>query len=173
MKGISVWIWVIASFIMAILMFTISFQFITYITVASEREVSKENLDNLASNINGICGNFVGDSIVENVMLPEKVSLVYATKDIKIVSNNSRTYGMNLCMNFTNEIVCDNLNCNLEMETINNNLSLQSLLNQLLGRYGTNSYTLEILKTNCGVAVLYQGSQSTCSQNSNVNNTVV
>lgn len=164
MKGISVWIWLIASFIIAILMFTISFQFITYITASNEREISKENLDNLASNINGLCGNFVGDSVTKTVAFPEKVNLIYATNDVKIISNSARTYGTNLCMNFTGEIVCDNLNCNLEIETINNNLALQSLLNQFLGRYGTNSYTLTILKTDCGIAVLSQGSQSTCNQ---------
>ena len=168
MKGISIWIWVIGGIIIGFLMFMVSLQFINYITLAKEKEVGRESLDELASNVNGLCSSRAGDSISKTFLLPDKVSVVYAAKDTKFSSNASRTYGSALCIIFSNEIICNNLNCNLEMETINNHESLQTLLNQFLGSYGTNSYSVKILKTDCGVAVLSPSSQTTCT----VNNTL-
>jgi len=165
MKGISVWIWVVAGFIMGIILFATSLQFITFITTAKQKELAKESLDTLASNVNGICNNRAGDSFMKSVDFPEKVTKVYATKDTSLVPNQQRTYGNNLCMNFSNELICDNVECNLEMDAITSGENLQSLLNRFLGRYGTNSYDLEILKTDCGVALLSQNSQSTCALN--------
>lgn len=164
MKGISVWIWVIAGFIVGLLMFAISLQFIGFVTMAREKELAKGSLDDLASNVNGLCTNSVGNAFTKTIDFPEKVSLVYAASDIRNVANASRANGNNLCMNFSNEIVCDDLNCNLEMQTISSGVTLQNLLNQFLGRFGTNSYVVQIMRTDCGVAILPQNSQSSCEQ---------
>lgn len=162
MKGISVWIWVIAGFIVGILMFAISLQFIGFVTTAREKELAKTDLDDLASNVNGLCTNSAGNALTKTLEFPEKVTSVYATNDARILINISRNSGNNLCMDFSNEIVCDDLNCNLEMETITSGVTLQTLLNQFLGRFGTNTFVVKILKTDCGVAVLSQNSQTTC-----------
>lgn len=165
MKGISVWIWLIASFIIGILMFTISLQFINYITTTQQRELATQNLDDFAADVNGLCTNRAGNSVSKTIVLPEKITSVYSTNDIKIVPNTSRTNGNKLCMNFSSEFICDNLNCVLEMDSIRTTENLQSLLNQFLGKYGVNTFTLTIAKTDCGVAALNQGSQSNCKLN--------
>jgi hypothetical protein len=164
MKGISVWIWVIAGIIVGFIMFAVSLQFISFVTMAREKELARGNLDDLASNINGLCTNSAGSAFTNTVEFPEKVTAVYATSDTRSFVNNVRTYGRNLCMNFSSEIICDDVNCDLEMETINSGVTLQNLLNQFLGRFGTNSYFVQISKTDCGVAVLLQNSQTTCGQ---------
>lgn len=162
MKGITVWLWVIASFIVGLMMFVVSLQFIGFVTVAREKELARGSLDDLASNANGLCANFVGSNIMKAVQLPEKVSSVYATSDIRVFPNDSRTFGNNLCMNFSNEIICDDLSCNVGMQTIVSGTTLQNLLNQFLGRFGTNSYNLQILKTDCGVSILQLGQTAFC-----------
>lgn len=165
MKGVTIWIWLIAGIVIGMLMFVLALQFIKFITEAQERELGKQNLDDLSSNINGLCGSRAGTSLTKTVSLPDKLNVIYATNDVKLQSNATRTYGINLCMVFANEVVCDNLNCILEMETITNQESLQTLLNQFLGKFGTNSYTVKVLKTDCGVAVLSQDSKTTCALN--------
>lgn len=171
MKGITVWIWVIASFIVGLMMFAVSLQFIGFVTMARQKELARGSLDDLAGNVNGLCANFVGNNIMKTVQFPEKVSSVYATNDTRIFANAPRTFGSNLCMNFSNEIICDSLNCNLEMQTIVSGTTLQNLLNQFLGRFGTNSYLVQISKTDCGVAVLSQNSQTTCEQTETITTT--
>jgi len=173
MKGISVWIWVIAGFIVGLIMFTVSLQFIGFVTTAREKELARSSLDDLATSVNGICTNSVGSALTKTIDFPEKVSSIYATNDTRTFANTSRAYGNNLCMNFSSEIICDNLNCNLEMETITSGVTLQSLLNQFLGRFGTNSYVLRITKTECGVSVLFPNSQSTCESISTSTSTTV
>jgi hypothetical protein len=162
MKGISVWIWVMAGFIIGLLMFMISIQFLGYITAAQQKELARSNLDGLAVYINGLCNNRVGDSFSEIFSFPEKVTSVYATTDIKVSPETKRTYGNNLCMNFSNEVICDDVKCNLEMEKITIKETLQSLIS-LPGKFGTNSYNLNLVKTDCGIAVLPQNSTSTCT----------
>jgi len=169
MKGVSVWLWLIASIVIGLLMLTLALQFIKFITEAKEKDLGKENLDELASHINGLCSSRTGDSVQKNVILPDKVSIVYATNDVKFPSNESKTYGINLCMMFSNEIICNYLNCNLEIDTIKNHETIQTILNQFLGNFGTNSFAVKILRTDCGVAVLTEGSASTCT----INNTPV
>jgi hypothetical protein len=164
MKGITVWIWVIAGIIVGLIMFAVSLQFIGFVTMAREKELARGSLDDLASNVNGLCTNFVGSAFTNTVEFPEKVTAVYATSDTRSFVNNARTYGRNLCMNFSSEIICDDVNCNLEMETINSGVTLQNLLNQFLGRFGTNSYLVRISKTDCGVAILLPNSQTMCTQ---------
>jgi len=165
MKGISIWIWLIASIVIGMLMFAIALQFIKFITEAQERELGKQSLDDLSSNVNGLCGSRTGSSISKTLTLPDKLGVIYATNDVKNQSNATRTYGIDLCMFFSNEVVCNNLNCNVEVETIINHETLQSLLNQFLGKFGTNLYSVKILKTDCGVSILRPESQSTCTLN--------
>jgi hypothetical protein len=154
MKGISVWIWVIAGFLIGIMMFAVSFQLISFIATAQQKELARENLDKIASNVNGLCTHRAGDKFSGTFAFPEKVRSVYVTKDVRFQPQSQRSSGNNLCMNFSKELICDDLDCNLEMQTIVGSENLQSLLNQYLGRYGTNSYDLQILKTECGVAIL-------------------
>lgn len=164
MKGISVWIWVVASFIIGLLMFAISLQFIGFVTTSREKELARGSLDYLTSNVNGLCTNRVGTSLTKTAEFPETVTKVFVTNDIRNIPRTERSYGNNLCMNISSEIICNNLNCKTEMENIVSGETLQSLLNQFLGRFGTNSYVLQIQKTDCGVAVLPQSLQSTCGQ---------
>jgi len=165
MKGINVWIWLIAAFIIGILMFTISLQFITYITTSQQKELARESLDELSTNINGLCSNRAGDEFLKTITFPEKVTAIYATKDVRLSPVDQRTYGNSLCMIFSNELICNDISCNLEMEKISSGENLQSLLNQFSGKFGTNSYILRILKTDCGVAVLPESSKTTCLLN--------
>jgi hypothetical protein len=154
MKGISVWIWVIASFLIGIMMLAVSFQLMGFISAAQQKELARENLDRLASNVNGLCTHHAGNKFSATVAFPQKVRSIYATKDKRIVPTAERSSGNNLCMNFSKELICDDLDCDLDMKQITSGENLQSLLNQFLGRYGTNSYDLQILRTECGVAIL-------------------
>ena len=158
MKGITVWIWIIAGIIIAFLLFTVFIQLMGFITMSREKENALQSFQDLTGVVDSFCDTRSEAKVNKHYPFPESVSNVYSTSDPKkYFENNSRTYGNNVCMILMNETNCQQVRCSVEFHPIKNNQNVLSLVDQILGQSHYQDYFLTVVKTDCGVSVLRVG----------------
>jgi hypothetical protein len=163
LKGITVWIWIIAGLIVGLILFTIFVQFISYIMRAREVESAKSTFQELANDARNICQTIAGagsSKLEKTYVFPDAVSDVYSVTSVSKsaeIQSEARSYGRYLCMKIYEESVCENIQCDVEMSNIKNIPSLTTTINKILGTIGTKEYKLDITKAFCGVSVLKYG----------------
>ena len=165
MKGIMVWIWIIAGIIIAFILFTVFIQLMGFITMSREKEDAKQNFGNLANAADSLCDSTSGMATNSQYVFPGSVSIIYSTSDQKTyafsVGSNSRTYGNYVCMIQANETTCQRVRCKVEMDPIMSQNNVLSLVDTILGKSSYHQYFLREIKTACGVSVLFAGENFT------------
>lgn len=158
MKGISVWIWMIAGVLIGLLLFTVFVQILGITTTTREIQIANTNFGELAADANGLCGTFGTAKISKTYTFPDIVTRIYATDASKLPSFVSgRTYGSIICMNTTKEMDCQNMDCRIEMSDINSTNQLSGTLSRILGGFQNLNFQLDVEKTDCGVSIINSG----------------
>jgi len=160
LKGISVWIWVVGSLVIGLILLTVFVQFLSYITKSREIEIAKSSFQTLSGDARSLCQTIAGaapSKIEKPYTFPDAVSDIYSvssTSNSFDIPSGVRSYGRYLCMKVYDEISCENIQCDVEMSSIKNTPSLITTINNILGRVGSKEYTLDIIKSDCGVSIL-------------------
>ena len=172
MKGITVWIWMVAGVIVGLLLFTVFVQLLGITTTTRQIQMAKTTFDELATNANSFCGTFGVAKISRTYKFPEIVTGIYATDSGKSLHvMNGRTYGNVVCMNATRELDCQNIECQVEMSSLTSTNKLSTILDRLSGGFQTTDFQLDVEKTECGVSILNSGESPSelCGGKSNCN----
>lgn len=158
MKGIAVWIWLVAGVIIGIIMFMLFFQLMSFLTLSRAREDAKQSFDDMTSSANALCQSKPGTQETKNFVFPSTVSIVYSTSDPKVYQEkNNRTYGSYACLKFQNEQYCEGLPCNLEFEPIRSTQTVLGLVDTLMGKSNYQQHLVTLSKNECGVSILGNG----------------
>jgi hypothetical protein len=175
MKGITVWMWLIAGVVVGMIMFVLFFQLMSYLTLSKYREDAKQSFDDLTSTINAMCESKSGIQSSKKIVFPDSVSMVYSTTDPKVFfEKNNRTYGKYACLKFQNEQFCEGLRCDLELSTIKNKPNVLGVVDTLLGRSSYHEYFVKLTKTECGISALNLGEypSTTCGFKCEIKNLI-
>jgi len=168
MKGIAVWVWVIGGIIVGMVLFASFFQIMSMLVANKESEAAKQNIDDLASIASSFCEMGPGRSTEKKFTLPNAADKVFASNDqFSISMKNGRNYGEYLCIKTSDSsnAYCKKADCELEMAFAINEKTIGSILNRLLGRYEYSEYNINILRTECGVALLgNENKDSSCTK---------
>ncbi|MFH0711012.1 MAG: hypothetical protein V1944_00370 [Candidatus Aenigmatarchaeota archaeon] len=158
MKGLEVWMWLIAGVIVGMIMFALFFQLMSYLTLSKERENARESFGGLVNEINAMCESRPGAQATEKFVFPGSVSIVYSTSDLKAYSEiKNRTYGNYACMKFRTEQICEKLRCDLEFAPVKNKETVIGIVDILLSKSTYQEHTVQLTKTECGMSALKQG----------------
>jgi len=160
----SVWIWVIASVIIGMVMFTLFVQIMSYITISRDKENARATIGEFAATINSFCEARIGEKTVASFSFPTFVDLVFVSKDGINYKEGSITFGRYLCIRMGKEISCERLNCDLELKLIRKKSTFLSWTDRIFGA-NYQEYVFEITKTAYGVSALEPGmkSESECT----------
>lgn len=161
MKGISVWIWVIAGIIIGMVMFTLFVQIMSYVAMSRDKENVKETLGEFAATVNSFCDAQTGEKTTTSFSFSSSVDTVFSSKDGIGYEEGNRTFGKWLCAKMGKEVSCERLNCELEMLLIKQKPSFSSLTSTVFGP-SYQDYEFEIAKTECGVSALEPGMKTDC-----------
>lgn len=157
MKGIAVWVWVIGGIIVGLTLFASFFQVMSVIVASKENEAAKQSIDDIAGMASSFCELRSGSSTVKRFVLPNAADSVFASEDRKTASTRNNTnYGQYLCVKTSGlkETYCVKTDCEIELALNISPKSVTSIFNRIVGRYDYTEYSLRILRTECGVALL-------------------
>ncbi len=154
MKGISTWIWVIGGIIIGVILVSSFFNVYVNLILERHKQNSIEAFEDIVSTVNTLCAMNEGQKILKTLYFSDIVDGIYAYSDEGIVRIGDKTYGDYICMNITNDIQCELLDCKSEMIFISNEGTLLSLVDKLMGRHGYREHKLEFSRTGDGVSIL-------------------
>jgi len=157
---------VIGGVIIGLVLFASFFQIMSIIVANKEQEAAKQNIDELASIASSFCEMGSGRSMSKKFTLPNAANSIFVSDDQRTASfRDNISYGQYLCINTTasHDVYCVKSNCALELAFNTTSKTIGSMLNRLLGRYDYTEYSLNILRTSCGVALLAENETSKAS----------
>jgi len=162
MKGIEVWIWIIAGIVVAFIMFSVFVQLMGFVTKSRETEDAKRTFGTLSTEVDSLCDSPIGQSTKSTFTFPESVSVVYSAPDpAKYYEIGNRTYGNFVCINIANDTTCQQVRCKVEFDPVKNSENILSLVDTILGQPHYQDYQLSLTKSLCGVSVLRSGESPT------------
>jgi hypothetical protein len=178
MKGISYWFWVMAGIIAGLVIFSVAYQQLSQINIATTEQRSNEQFLETKDIINNLCWSYAGSKRQYQLNLAEVVDGIYASDDkykeyqkddlvAKILGDTSSN-GQFLCLSMKDKrLRCEQLECKVLampfMGSVPENSSLSSLVNNLLGRARVFDYLLKFERTDEGVSITRMGYQPNTS----------
>jgi len=164
MKALSVWIWFIGGVIIGIIVFSVFIKLISLVAQGQQQEDAKKVYENIVTSVNGYCDVREGMAMTPRIVFPNIVTNIYASTDKKNPNYEGNvTIGNYICMNISNVVTCKWVSCEAEMMMLEKKEQLLSFIDRAMGRTGNTEYTLELRRTECGVALLELGMKSICS----------
>lgn len=112
-KGISIWIWLSASVIIGLLFVVFLRDTLSRISNIKTYEESIKNYNILFSELNDACHSEIGYKKRLEYLVYQPVNFI-SIKDYN-VPFNYWVYGNTICINTTQDYICNNLECNLNM----------------------------------------------------------
>ncbi|MBN2095641.1 MAG: hypothetical protein JW727_06330 [Candidatus Aenigmarchaeota archaeon] len=162
LKGMDTWIWLVGGIIVTILSMFLFLNLFASINLQSHTQASVETSGNLASDINRLCSMKEGEAMNREMKFSTIVTEFYASHNGSIEIDSGRTYGQLLCVNISGKSSCSELDCPLEISTIITEKKILSLIDKMRGDISYRDYSVEAVRTSCGVSVLLKGERSGC-----------
>lgn len=161
MKGLSVWIWVVAGIILGFMMLVILVNIFSYTNKAKDQESMKKNFYEVVSTVSSICDS-ANAKTTKTITFPNNFNFIYSTDDMRYVNEEGRNFGKYLCIQFGEEKICEEMKCEIEMTTIAPGKGKVSLKDKILGQNPYIDFVLTIAKTDCGVSILSPKEKTEC-----------
>jgi len=160
-----IWVYVFGGIIIAILALVIGYTLLSNTINFSQRQEALNQFSELTSNINTVCLQEFGNSVIKKFTFPFQVRVIYATDDtsnllpkvLEEIKTQKTSYGKNICLQFKDEqyLRCypeppKKLPCNIIMPYLGVLPEQEDIfiaINKILGRGLIKEYTLLINKT--------------------------
>jgi hypothetical protein len=167
MKGITQWIWIVGSIIAAVIIFTIALNQMLLANRSIIEQRSIDQFNEIASNLNNFCWEFVGRKAELTVNLGDMVEGIYAAKTShdeyekeQLINNiilNKNSTGKYLCLKITDKrLKCEQFDCNVSFPFIGyvpEKFSLSALINSLMDKGKIYTYLLTLWRVPDGIDV--------------------
>jgi hypothetical protein len=149
-------LYLIGSFIIGLLFFSMAYKLIMSSIKQSQNEVVLKDFENLYNEMNSVCSLTGNYGLALNYEIPASVRVIYATEDPKdfeiasaFVDTNLYSIGNNICIVFKDETQprCKRLECDVAMPYIGSldyQDDFQLFVNKILGRKLVKRYSLYI-----------------------------
>ena len=165
--SVSKWVWIIGGVIAGLIIFSIAYQQIVQINLATVQQRSSEGYSEIKSIIDNLCWGFAGNKRQYTLNLDETVEGMYVASnqyeeynstellDKKLIKEEAT--GKFLCIEIKNKrLRCEELECNATMPFLGSlpeEWSLIALLNKLMGRGLLFVYNLNFERTETEVKI--------------------
>ena len=144
MKGLSTWVWIMGGVVLAMIVLSIFFTVLARLTVDRHKQDSLESFSSIVTSINTVCDFRQSRSILETITLSDLTKNIYASDDYEMRVMDEKTSGKNLCLNFSGEITCKTLNCEIVMNYFSTEKPLRGLINKITGNIGYDDYQVKV-----------------------------
>jgi hypothetical protein len=146
--SVSQWVWIIGGVIAGLIIFSIAYQQIVLINLATIQQKSSEGYSEVKSIIDNLCWDFAGNKREYTLSIDDTVDGIYAASNqyVEYVSEDllnkklikQESTGKFLCIQIKNKrLNCQELQCNATMPFLGSlpeKWSLIALLNKLTGK---------------------------------------
>jgi len=121
----------------------------------------KRSFYEIVSTTSSICDS-TNAKTTKTITFPNIFSFIYSTNDRRYVIEEGRNFGKYICIQFGEEIICEEMKCDIEITTISPEKGKTSLKDRILGQSPYIDFVLTIAKTDCGVSILSPGKVTGC-----------
>ena len=175
MKGVAEWMWIIGGVIVAIVVLTLAYDQILKSQRTRIEQMSIDHFNEIASNLDNLCWEFLGNKRELTIELGDMVEGIYAANSpsieyekVQLINNivqNENSTGNYLCLKISNKrLYCENFTCNVTFPFIGyvpEQFSLTALINSLMGRGKIYTYSIIMRREPDGVNVFFSGFEPT------------
>lgn len=161
MKGIGYWLWIAGSIIIALLIFSIGYKYISETYKKNTELESLESFERLVNLVNNLCWSFSGNKREYTLTVFETVQGIYASRSNKIKFTENEllekiklkeiSEGEYLCIQIKNKrIRCEKIECNVSLPFLGFNKeepNFGNIFNKLVGKGNKFEYKLNLEKT--------------------------
>ncbi len=156
MKGLSTWIWIMGGIVISMIVLTVFFTIFSRFTIDKHKQDSLQSFYSMIVDINILCNFKDTNSILKTITLSDLTKTIYASDDYEMIINDQKTSGKNICLNFTNEIVCKPLECEITINDFSTEKPLIGLINKITGNIGYENYQVKVFREDDKVHVIIQ-----------------
>jgi hypothetical protein len=153
-KSISTWIWVIGSFVIAMLLLGIATNIIGNIAMENHKRKAMDEFYKMVGIINSLCDSNEGQSYEALFKFPDIVEKIYSSMSLDYKGDNI-TYGNYLCINYT-KLECKKLDCLTKFYVVRKKEGLMSIVDKILGNRNYYEYKIRFERVEEGVLILSQ-----------------
>lgn len=171
LKGMDTWMWVIGGIIIILICLTIFLNVFASMTKTTHAQNSLETFTVLVEDVNRLCTMQPSHSAENTMSLSTIVTELFAAGDEVYVSSN-RTQGDRLCINISGTLTCEDMDCPVEVEAFIKENKLFGLLDTLRGNLEYREYSVDLIRTECGVSILNSGSEPYCMCGTDMNTSI-
>ncbi len=150
-KSISTWIWVIGSFIVAMLLLGIATNIIGNVAMENHKRKAMDEFYKMVGIINSLCDSNEGQSYEAIFKFPDIVEKIYSSRSSTYRGDNI-TYGNHLCINYT-RLECVKLDCLTKFYVVRKKEGLMSIVDRIFGNRNYYEYQIRFVRTSDGVDV--------------------
>jgi len=150
-KAVSTWIWVVGSFIIAMLLLGIATNVIGNMAMENHKRNVEDEFYKMIGIINSLCDSNEGQSYEANLKFPDIVDKIYSSRSSEYVEKEI-TYGNYLCINYT-RLECKKLDCLTKVYVIGKKENLLGIVDKLTGNRNYYNYSVRFTRVSSGVLI--------------------